>query len=224
MQETCYVHGTKHIWCMTSILTHFALEIAGTKCGTPLSLCMAATPLVIHLVLNLVPLLHLHMELHGLYHPRSVCEYQSDEWRSYPAFPSVYPPTPLPALASLPSPVAWSKLERHYPPILESALDFHLSLEQQSELKHPSSVCGSSKQCSNLSRVHSQHNLGKPGSESGDESRDIGSQLCLSECSSSGKTNNAIDHYLSLYIAIGHYLCNKCNNRIMASIPYPPYL
>ena len=41
---------------------------------------------------------------------------------------------------------------------------------------------------------------------------------------SSGKTNNAIDHYLSLYIAIGHYLCNKCNNCIMASIPYPPYL
>ena len=40
----------------------------------------------------------------------------------------------------------------------------------------------------------------------------------------SGKTNNAIDHYLSLYIAIGHYLCNKCNNHIMASIPYPPYL
>ena len=40
----------------------------------------------------------------------------------------------------------------------------------------------------------------------------------------SGKTNNAIDHYLSLYIAIGHYLCNTCNNRIMASIPYPPYL
>ena len=37
----------------------------------------------------------------------------------------------------------------------------------------------------------------------------------------SGKTNNAIDHYLSLYIAIGHYLCN---NHIMASIPYPPYL
>ena len=32
----------------------------------------------------------------------------------------------------------------------------------------------------------------------------------------SGKTNNAIDHYLSLYIAIGHYLCNKCTNRIMA--------
>ena len=28
------------------------------------------------------------------------------------------------------------------------------------------------------------------------------------------KTNNAIDHYL----------CNKCNNHIMASIPYPPYL
>ena len=41
---------------------------------------------------------------------------------------------------------------------------------------------------------------------------------------SSGKTNNAIDHYLSLYIAIGHYLCNKCNNCIMASIPYPPHL
>ena len=43
-------------------------------------------------------------------------------------------------------------------------------------------------------------------------------------CPTSGKTNNAIDHYLSLYIAIGHYLCNKCNNCIMASIPYPPYL
>ena len=42
--------------------------------------------------------------------------------------------------------------------------------------------------------------------------------------SASGKTNNAIDHYILLYIAIGHYLCNKCNNHIMASIPYPPYL
>ena len=40
----------------------------------------------------------------------------------------------------------------------------------------------------------------------------------------SGKTNNAIDHYLSLYIAVGHYLCNNCNNHIMASIPYPFYL
>ena len=115
------------------------------------------------------------------YNPRSVREYQSDEWRSYPAFPSAYPPTPLPALASLPSPVARSKSESHYPPILESAPDLHLSLEQQSELMHPSSVRGSSEQCGDLSGVHSQRDLVEPASESGDESSDVGSRSCLSE-------------------------------------------
>lgn len=115
------------------------------------------------------------------YNPRSVREYQSDEWRSYPAFPSAYPPTPLPALASLPSPVARSKSESRYPPILESAADCHMSLEQQSELKDFKSVRGSSEQCGNLSGVHSQRDLVEPASESADDSSDIGSQSCLSD-------------------------------------------
>ena len=133
------------------------------------------------------------------YNPRSVREYQSDEWRSYPAFPSAYPPTPLPALASLPSPVARSRSERHYPPISEdstSVPDFHLSLEQQYELKHSGSVRHSSEQCGNFTGVHSRRDLMEPAIESTDESSDAGGQSGFSE--PSHVEDSDVDHDATL--------------------------
>ncbi|KAG6336493.1 hypothetical protein ID866_2607 [Astraeus odoratus] len=119
----------------------------------------------------------------------SVREYQSEEWRSYPAFPSAYPPTPVPALENLPSPVARSKSDSYYPSIPEdpsSLPGFHVSLELQSEQKHSSSVRSSSDVCGDLSGVHTQPVNVEPPSDSGGDSGDDSSQAGLSEHSHMG--------------------------------------
>ncbi|KAI6003621.1 hypothetical protein EDD15DRAFT_2359922 [Pisolithus albus] len=113
------------------------------------------------------------------YHP--VREYQSDEWRVYPAFPSAYPPTPLPALASLPSPVARSKSDSHYPPIPEDTRDCHVPLEQCDELKYPSSVHAQNKEYGGAFGLQNRRDRVEPNSESTDDTSDEGSQACLSE-------------------------------------------
>lgn len=113
------------------------------------------------------------------YHP--VREYQSDEWRVYPAFPSAYPPTPLPALASLPSPVARSKSDSHYPPIPEDTPDFHMPLEQ-----HPSSVHDSNQGHGGNSGVRKRRDRLEPDNESAGDTGDEGSQTDLSEHSRAG--------------------------------------
>ncbi|KAJ6486415.1 hypothetical protein C8R47DRAFT_1128391 [Mycena vitilis] len=68
---------------------------------------------------------------------------QQDEWRQYPAFPSAYPPTPLPAHASqLPS-----FAPRQFSPIPEDAQpgqDFGQSLPSPHELPNPGSAKDSS--------------------------------------------------------------------------------
>lgn len=77
-------------------------------------------------------------------------EYRSPEWRTYPAFPSAYPPTPLPASASLPSSVTPRSDNDHrrvshsaYPLIPEDEQDFGETLERHHE-GHPGPVHNSS--------------------------------------------------------------------------------
>ncbi|KAI6163172.1 hypothetical protein EDD17DRAFT_516648 [Pisolithus thermaeus] len=125
------------------------------------------------------------------YHP--VREYQSDEWRVYPAFPSAYPPTPLPASASLPSPVARSKSDGHYPPIPEDTLDCHAPLEQRNELKYPSSVHASSKEYGGNFVVQNRRDHVELNDESTDDASDDGSQANLSEHSHAAD-NSDFDH------------------------------
>ncbi|KIL00534.1 hypothetical protein PAXRUDRAFT_193902 [Paxillus rubicundulus Ve08.2h10] len=78
-------------------------------------------------------------------------EYHSPEWRTYPAFPSAYPPTPLPASTSLPTTMTGRSLDSvyhrpfdvAYPPIPEDpAIEegFCESLGPQRE-SNPSSAC-----------------------------------------------------------------------------------
>ncbi|KAG9317340.1 hypothetical protein JVU11DRAFT_1539 [Chiua virens] len=73
----------------------------------------------------------------------------SPEWRIYPAFPSAYPPTPLPAAASLPRSVTLLSggnpfvSDPAYPTILEDEQDFCKPLGTQHE-EHPGSVQGPS--------------------------------------------------------------------------------
>lgn len=113
------------------------------------------------------------------YHP--VREYQSDEWRVYPAFPSAYPPTPLPALASLPSPVARSKSDSHYPPIPEDTRDCHVPLEQCNELKYPSPVHAQSKEYGGAFELQNRRDHVEPNGEPTDDTSDEDSQASLSE-------------------------------------------
>ena len=82
--------------------------------------------------------------------PGTAPEYHSPEWRTYPAFPSAYPPTPLPASASLPSSVTRrSDNDRRvasdsaYLPIPEDEQGFGEPLGRQHE-GHPGSVHSSS--------------------------------------------------------------------------------
>lgn len=82
--------------------------------------------------------------------PETAPEYHSPEWRTYPAFPSAYPPTPLPASASLPSSVTTGSGNDHrfvsefaYPPIPEDEQGFGEMLERQRE-GHPGSAHSSS--------------------------------------------------------------------------------
>ena len=82
--------------------------------------------------------------------PETAPEYHSPEWRTYPAFPSAYPPTPLPALASLPSSVTRRSGNDHrvvsdsaYPPIPEDEQGFDELLGRQHE-GHPAFVRSSS--------------------------------------------------------------------------------
>lgn len=77
-------------------------------------------------------------------------EYQSPEWRTYPAFPSAYPPTPLPVSASLPISVNTRSGAEHrlvsdstYPPIPEDEQGFGEMLERVHE-EFPGSVHSSS--------------------------------------------------------------------------------
>lgn len=67
-------------------------------------------------------------------------EYHSPEWRTYPAFPSAYPPTPLPVSASLPTPITTRSGTDHrlvpdsaYPPIPEDEQGFGEMLEREHE-------------------------------------------------------------------------------------------
>lgn len=112
----------------------------------------------------------------------SVREYQTEEWRSYPAFPSAYPPTPLPAESSLPSPVARSKSDGYYPPIPEdsSLPDFHAMPEQR--LKQ--GLIRSSGKKSNYSRSPQDHTA--PQSDSADDHSDDSDRGDLSEHSHFG--------------------------------------
>jgi len=76
-------------------------------------------------------------------------EYHSPEWRTYPAFPSAYPPTPLPVSASLPNSATTRSGTDHlvsdpaYPPIPEDEQGFGEMLEREHEGR-PGSVHGSS--------------------------------------------------------------------------------
>jgi hypothetical protein len=99
--------------------------------------------------------------------PGTPSEYHSPEWRTYPAFPSAYPPTPLPALASLPSSVTTRLASDHrlvsdsaYPPIPEDEQGFDETLEREHEGRPGS--------------VHSSSNSNKipPGANSCEESSD----------------------------------------------------
>ncbi|KAH7887511.1 hypothetical protein F5I97DRAFT_847497 [Phlebopus sp. FC_14] len=94
---------------------------------------------------------------------------QLDEWRLYPPFPSAYPPTPLPATASLPQSISRASSANEqtnhrvsdisYPPIPEDPAvepDFHQSLEQQLEPTNPGSGCSSSDKSSSESGVDEQ--------------------------------------------------------------------
>ena len=98
-------------------------------------------------------------------------EYHSPEWRTYPAFPSAYPPTPLPASASLPSSITRSGSDRchvsnsAYPPIPENEQGFGEMLESVH------------KGCPGF--VHSSSNDNKipPGPNSYEESSDATRQL-----------------------------------------------
>ncbi|KAG1752518.1 uncharacterized protein EDB91DRAFT_521326 [Suillus paluster] len=96
-----------------------------------------------------------------------VSEPPDEDWRGYPAFPSAYPPTPLPTSHSLPgttpsrqddcndSPPAQATV---ISPILEDTLnhnqDFDVSLQQAHEPTSPSSSSCSSDESSSLPRVH----------------------------------------------------------------------
>ena len=77
-------------------------------------------------------------------------EYHSPDWRTYPAFPSAYPPTPLPASVSLPSSVTTRLGSDHrlvsdsaYPPIPEDEQGFGETLEREHE-ERPGPVHSSS--------------------------------------------------------------------------------
>ena len=98
--------------------------------------------------------------------PGTAPEYHSPEWRTYPAFPSAFPPTPLPASASLPGSVTTRLGSDHrlvpdpaYPPIPEDEQDFGKTLEREHE-ERPGSVRSSS------------NNKISPGANSYEESSD----------------------------------------------------
>ncbi|KAG0709902.1 hypothetical protein DFH29DRAFT_993275 [Suillus ampliporus] len=112
-----------------------------------------------------------------------ISEPPDEDWRGYPAFPSAYPPTPLPASHSLPgttplrqdasidSPPAQATVISPIPEdtLMDHSQDFDVSLQQAHEPASPSSNSCSSDESSGLSQVH-------PGLVNGLRSSGVGSQ------------------------------------------------
>lgn len=117
---------------------------------------------------------------------RTAPEYHSVEWRTYPAFPSAYPPTPLPASASLPSSVARrSDNDRRvvsdsaYPSIPEDEQGFGELLGRQHE-GHPGSVHSSSDSNDIPSGVHG-YEISRDAPRQQDEDTLLDDSMCSSE-------------------------------------------
>lgn len=90
---------------------------------------------------------------------------QSEDWRLYPAFPSAYPPTPLPASHSLPGTTPFGQddpsptqgIAISFIPedtSMDHSQDVEVSPHQAYERAQPSSSSGSSDESSILSGVH----------------------------------------------------------------------
>ena len=97
-------------------------------------------------------------------------EYHSPEWRTYPAFPSAYPPTPLPASAILPSSITPRSDHRlvsdsAYTPIPEDEQGFGEMLERVHE------------GCSNSMHGSSSSGEIPPGAKSCEMNSDVTRQL-----------------------------------------------
>jgi len=84
----------------------------------------------------------------------------SEDWRLYPAFPSAYPPTPLPAAHSLPGTIPSGQDDTpparvtSIPPIPEDAINRSQDFDVSYEYARPSSSGSSSDESSNLSGSH----------------------------------------------------------------------
>jgi hypothetical protein len=113
-------------------------------------------------------------------------EYHTPEWRTYPAFPSAYPPTPLPASTSLPttmtgrSPdgVYYRPSDVAYPPIPEDPAveeGFRESLGSQRE-SNPSSACSTSDDTTSQSGVYDHKDDGNVTQERDDDTSCNGSE------------------------------------------------
>ncbi|KAG8218517.1 hypothetical protein J3R82DRAFT_4155 [Butyriboletus roseoflavus] len=118
--------------------------------------------------------------------PETAPEYHSPEWRTYPAFPSAYPPTPLPASASLPGSVTSRSgndyrlvSESAYPPIPEDEQGFGEMLERQRE-GHPGSVHSSSNNNKIPPGVNSYQERSSATREP-DEDTPLDDSMCSSE-------------------------------------------
>ncbi|KAJ7682112.1 hypothetical protein DFH06DRAFT_1160261 [Mycena polygramma] len=96
---------------------------------------------------------------------------QQEEWRQYPAFPSAYPPTPLPA----PSSQLPSFAPRQFSPIPEDAppgQDFGQSLPSPHELPNPGSAKDSSDDDNTLGIQSSSSNAFQDDTMDEDEEED----------------------------------------------------
>ena len=118
--------------------------------------------------------------------PGTAPEYHSPEWRTYPAFPSAYPPTPLPASASLPSSVTSRSDNDHhviadfaYPPIPEDEQGFG-ELPERQHKEHPGFVHNSG----NSNRIPSgviDYVPGHDSTQQEDEDTLLDDSICSSE-------------------------------------------
>ncbi|KAH0839802.1 hypothetical protein J3R83DRAFT_747 [Lanmaoa asiatica] len=113
-------------------------------------------------------------------------EYHSPEWRTYPAFPSAYPPTPLPTSASLPSSVTTRSGNNHrpvsgsaYPLIPEDEQGFGETLERQHE-GHPGPTHSSSNNHKILPGVDS-YQESSDATQQPDEDTLLDDSMCSSE-------------------------------------------